>query len=173
MKLMNEKGKLFGVINIVDLLLLLAVILVAGGIGWKVFGTTIAEVASPTTELTITARIRGAMPRQYEEIVSHGLPQQLISGTSYVDGAYITDVSYVPYVTQAVTSDGRIVNAEDPTKIDIIVTIKAEVPVGAVVTKIGTQEVREGRDHTIKTRYVEHIATVETISFANEAGDAQ
>ena len=113
------------------------------------------------------------MPRQYEEIVSHGLPQQLISGTSYVDGAYMTDVTYEPYVTQAVTAGGTIVDAEDPTKIDILVTIKAQVPEGAVITKIGTQEVREGRDHTIKTRYVEHIATIETLSFANEAGDAQ
>ena len=56
MKLISEKGKLFGIINIVDLLILLAVILVAGGIGWKVFGSTITEVASPTTELTMTVR---------------------------------------------------------------------------------------------------------------------
>lgn len=35
MKIINEKGKLFGVINIVDLLVVLAVIAVAAGIGYK------------------------------------------------------------------------------------------------------------------------------------------
>ena len=37
MKIINEKGKLFGVINIVDLLVVLAVIAVAAGIGYKLF----------------------------------------------------------------------------------------------------------------------------------------
>ena len=39
MKIINEKGKLFGVINIVDLLVVLAVIAVAAGIGYKLFAT--------------------------------------------------------------------------------------------------------------------------------------
>ncbi|NLM60645.1 MAG: DUF4330 family protein, partial [Clostridiales bacterium] len=38
MKLVNEKGKLFGLINLVDLLVLLFILLVAGGIVWKIFG---------------------------------------------------------------------------------------------------------------------------------------
>jgi len=173
MKIINEKGKLFGLINVIDLLILLAVLLVAGGIGWKVFGSTIQEVASPNTTLTMTVRIRGAMPRQYEEIVAHGLPQQLVTGTSYISGAYMTEVSYEPYVTQVQTADGRIVDGEDPTKIDILVTIVAEVPADTAVTKIGTQEVREGRDHIVKTRYVEHIATIETLVYENEQGAAQ
>lgn len=43
MKLINEKGKLFGVINVVDLLVLLAVIAVAAGVGYKLFAPQIAE----------------------------------------------------------------------------------------------------------------------------------
>ena len=35
MKIINEKGKLFGVINVVDLLVLLAVIAVVIGVGYK------------------------------------------------------------------------------------------------------------------------------------------
>ncbi|MGE4547983.1 MAG: DUF4330 family protein, partial [Intestinibacillus sp.] len=34
MKILSEKGKLFGLINIVDLFVLVAVIAVVGGIGW-------------------------------------------------------------------------------------------------------------------------------------------
>ncbi len=51
-------------------------------------------------------------------------------------------------------------DAEDPTRVDILVTITADVPADNAITKIGTQEIREGRDHTIKTRYIEHIATI-------------
>ena len=35
MKIINEKGKLFGLINIVDLLVLIAAVAVAAGVGYK------------------------------------------------------------------------------------------------------------------------------------------
>ena len=37
MKIINEKGKLFGLINIVDLLVLVAAIAVVAGVGYKLF----------------------------------------------------------------------------------------------------------------------------------------
>ena len=37
MKIINEKGKLFGLINIVDLLVLIAAVAVAAGVGYKLF----------------------------------------------------------------------------------------------------------------------------------------
>ena len=46
MKIINEKGKLFGLINIVDFLVLLAVLAVVGGLGWKLLGPKVVSQAS-------------------------------------------------------------------------------------------------------------------------------
>jgi hypothetical protein len=77
MKLINEKGKLFGIINVVDLLIILAAVLVAGGIGWKVFRFYHIRGGLSDTTLTMTVRNQGAHPRQYEEIMEHGLRSSL------------------------------------------------------------------------------------------------
>ena len=59
MKIINEKGKLFGIINVVDLLVLVAAIAVVAGVGYKLFAKQIKEVASPQVSLTMTVRVRG------------------------------------------------------------------------------------------------------------------
>ena len=46
MKIINEKGKLFGLINIVDLLVLIAAVAVAAGVGYKLFAPQIKGVRS-------------------------------------------------------------------------------------------------------------------------------
>lgn len=167
MKLINEKGKLFGVINVVDLLILLAVLLVVGGVGWRILGPKLATAAAPNTKVTVTMRVRGAHPRQLAEIEKN-VPAPLVSGDSFVAGASVVKVSSEPYVVQTPTATGEIKEAVDPTRIDILFTVEASVPAGGAVTKIGTQEVRAGRDFTVKTRYIEQIAIIETISYANE-----
>ena len=50
MKIINEKGKLFGIINLVDLLVLLLVIAVVAVVGIKLFGTKAVEVVSSKSD---------------------------------------------------------------------------------------------------------------------------
>ena len=63
MKIINEKGKLFGLINIVDLLVLIAAVAVAAGVGYKLFAPQIKESVQPQVELTAIVRERGATAR--------------------------------------------------------------------------------------------------------------
>ena len=46
MKIINEKGKLFGLINIVDLIVLLLVIAVIGVVGTKLMGSKVTDAVS-------------------------------------------------------------------------------------------------------------------------------
>jgi len=164
MKLINEKGKLFGIINVVDLICLLILLLALAGIGWKILGPKVQESVAPATEMTTTLRIRGAyayMLRQLEENPLTG--EQLISGNGYVD-AYVTDMYYEPYIVQAITDDGTIVDAEDPTKRDVIVVVKSTIARGAAILKIGNQEVRAGRTYILKTRFFETNANIDSVT---------
>ena len=62
MKIINEKGKLFGVINVVDLLVLLAAIAVIAGVGYKLFAPQIADATARQVPMSVTVRVRGATP---------------------------------------------------------------------------------------------------------------
>ena len=111
MKIINEKGKLFGIINVVDLLVLVAAIAVVAGVGYKLFAKQIKEVASPQVSLTMTVRVRGATPFLVNEVQRNSqVGKSLVNGNSYVN-AQITDMKIEDYNQQVTTADGRIVTA--------------------------------------------------------------
>ena len=116
MKIINEKGKLFGLINIVDLLVLVAAIAVVAGVGYKLFAPQIKESVQPQVELTAVVRVRGATPFLVAEVERNSqVGKQLVSGNSYVNGT-IEDMKIEDYAQQVTTADGRIVTAVDPTR---------------------------------------------------------
>ncbi len=166
MKIINEKGKLFGLINIVDLLVLLAVIAVVVGVGWKIFAPKVEAAVNPEVTMTTTMRVRGATPFLVGEFESNDQTgKQLVNGNTYV-AATIADVSVEDYVQQVTTADGRIVDALDPSKKDIMVVVESKVTKDTPTPKIGTQEVRAGRTFTLKTNDIETIAIIESVDFA-------
>lgn len=165
MKIINEKGKLFGLVNIVDLLVLLAVIAVAAGICWKLFAPAVQEAVSPEVTMITTMRVRGATPFLVNEFKDNDQTgKKLVTGNSYVP-AQIESVSYADYVQQVTTADGRIVDALDPSKKDILVVISSKVTKDTPTPKIGTQEVRAGRTFTLKTNDIETIANIDSVDF--------
>ena len=97
MKIINEKGKLFGLINIVDLLVLIAAVAVAAGVGYKLFAPQIKESVQPQVELTAIVRVRGATPFLVTEVERNSqVGKQLVSGNSYVNGT-IEDMKIEDY----------------------------------------------------------------------------
>lgn len=163
MKILDEKGRLFGKINIVDFLIAFAVIMSIGAIAVMLFATPIKEAVAPSVKMTSTYRIRGASTFLQAELEqSPILGERLIAGNEYVD-AYIVDVKTEPYVTQITTADGQIVNAVDPVKMDYIVTVESSITANTPILKIATQEVRAGRTFILKTRYFETSAFIESV----------
>jgi hypothetical protein len=155
MKIINEKGKLFGIINIVDLLILVVVILVAGAIVWQLLGSKVSDAISPQEELTAVVVIAGAHPDLVEEVMRQDLVgDKMVSGNEYL-GAYISDVWLDDYVEQIETADGRLVDAVDPTKKDIFMEIKTTVAADTASPKIGSQEIRAGKTFIVKTQTFE------------------
>ncbi len=167
MKIINEKGKLFGIINVVDLLVLVAAIAVIGGVGYKLFAKQIKEVASPQVTLTMTVRVRGATPFLVAEAERNNqVGKTLVSGNSYMN-AKITDMRIENYQQQVSTADGRIVTATDPDKKDIIFTIETQVSKGTPAPAIGTQEVRAGRTYIVKTNDFETTGIIDMVDIAD------
>ena len=169
MKIINEKGKLLGVINVVDLLVLLAVIAVVIGVGYKLFAPQIADATATQVPMTVTVRVRGATPFLVEEVQRNSqVGKQIVSGNSYTN-AVITDMQIEDYVQQVTTADGRIANALDPSKKDLVFTIETTVPEGTASPTIGTQEVRAGRTFIVKTNNFETTGNIDMVDIADSA----
>lgn len=163
MKLINEKGKLFGLINLVDLGCILIVILLAAGLGWQLLGDQVQTAVAPTTTMTTTMRVRGVYPYALDDFENYDfVGEKLVMGTGFVD-AVITDVAIEPYHTQNPAADGTVLPYDDPERVDILFTIESQVPSGSAVYKIGTQEVRMGRAFILKTDIYEASAIIESV----------
>lgn len=165
MKLITKEGKLFGIINIVDLMVLILVIALTAGIGYKLFAPKVREVASPTVTMTTICRIRGATSFMQDELNRNDQTgKKLVSGNDYVD-ATIESITMEDYIVQSITDEGIIVDSLDPTKKDVIVTIKSKVAKDTPTPKIGNQEVRAGRTLILKTNDFETVANIDAVIF--------
>ena len=167
MKIINEKGKLFGIMNVVDLVVLLGVVCVFGAIICQLLGDRVNDALSEQTEMTLVVSIAGSHPDLVEEITRQDLVgEKLVTGNQYLD-AYISDVWLEDYVMQLETADGRLVDAVDPTKKDIMIEIKSTVAKDTASPKIGSQEVRAGRTYIVKTQTFECSGIIYYVDIAD------
>lgn len=172
MKIINEKGKLFGIINVVDLLIIIAIVLVVGAIAWQLLGDRVADVVSQEEPLVAMVSIAGSHPDLVEEVMRQDLiGEKLVGGNQFLD-ATITDVWLDDYVMQIEDSDAVIHDATDPTKKDIWFRIESTVSSGTPSPKIGSQEVRAGKTFIIKTQTFECSGIIYYVQIGAEEAPA-
>lgn len=162
MKIIDEKGKIFGRINIIDLLVLLIVFIAAAGVAWKfALSPLINEVADNKAQMITTIRIKGASDYMIEQLKnSSPVGKKLVSGTEYLPDTNVEAIEFRDYETQVTTADGRIVIATDETRQDIYITLSSYVTKGSLILKIGNQEIRVGRTMTFKVDDFETYANI-------------
>lgn len=167
MKIVNEKGKLFGLINVVDLIVLVVVLLLAAALFIKFVLPAANEVISPESQMVVTVRIRGVMDYMKDQIKEIEPGAALVAGSEYVAGTKVVSVEEVPYKAAVNTDEGEFKTATDPQKYDIVIKFSASQNKGSAIYKVGNQEVRVGRGFTFKTQTVEQNAIIERIEFIN------
>lgn len=146
MKLIDEKGKLFGLINIVDLLVLGAVLLVLGGAAYKFKGHgSSGEGATKTVKVTVLA------PALRPEMLTNvKVGDKMVSGSSFTN-VVVKDVKIRPAYMITTDSAGRRVEATDPYLKDLIVTVEGKTVISGATINLGGQEIRRNKDFYIKS----------------------
>ena len=161
MKPVDERGKLFGKLNLIDLLVILLLIVAVALIGWKVTRKDGASNASRTI-LTYTVEVEGVDQEVYEGIKAYvpgesGIGDQLMANGEMVD-AYVTNVTAAPHEGGLTMTDVNGTTMTFPVEgddtLDLTFTIQANV-VNSVTNEVGTQEVRIGKSHIVKTVHFE------------------
>lgn len=172
MKVVDEKGKLFGKLNLIDLLVIILIIAAAVVVGVKVLGGG-EEGAAPSTKLTYTVRVTAQRAELADRIAEYvdtatGKKDQLMAGGVMLD-AYIVDYWTEPSQYNKM-SDGTVelfdsTTAEEVGLVDICFAIEAYVT-DTVTNEVGTQEVRFGKTHIVKTTHLEfNGGTVESCTW--------
>lgn len=162
---MDKNGKLFGKINIIDLLVIVIAVAVVAAVALKMTGHLGAVRSETGTNITYTVRVEGVDREVYDNIqkyidqaISQQKPgDQLMSNGDLLNG-YITGVTAQPHETKAqlTTTEGALVIPMMEDTVDLTFTVQAYIA-NNIKTEVGSQEVRVGKTHIIKTTHFELI----------------
>ncbi|MHB8062553.1 MAG: DUF4330 domain-containing protein [Ruminiclostridium sp.] len=161
MKLIDEKGRFFGKVNLIDLVVVFLAIFLVTAFCYKVLAPKIST--SQLAQGEVTALIKCASKTEsVAEAIRKG--QKLVFGTDYIEAATITDVSYS--AADSVTTDfqGNLHMIKHPILKDVFITIQAKVNTNAAILKVGSQELCQGKKFTVKTHTLEIDGTVESLT---------
>lgn len=170
-----KDGKLFGKINIIDLLVVLIALFAVVMVALKMTGHLGGLSEKAGTDVVYTVKMELVEPEVYDQVLAFvnnakergNEGDQLMANGVLLNG-YVTDVTAVPH--QEITINGfnggfSVISGRDT--LDLTFTITA-YGVDNITTKIGTQEVRVGKRHIVKTTHFEFDAgTIITCEWAN------
>lgn len=151
MKVIDEKGRLFGKINIFDLLVILAVVLVVAAVGYKLANKVNDNSAQVPEKIYIATVKCAAMPDSFAETLLRD--PRIYYDTVGFTNAKIVDVREEPAIITTETADGQLVDAVHPTLKDVYVDIEISDRLDDPDVRIGKYAVAVGGKMTVKTIY--------------------
>lgn len=173
MKIIDEKGKLFGKLNLIDLLVVLVLIAALIFLTLRFVKRDSADPATSTSssKLTYTVMVPGVSSQLYEELqrqlTAADNRDQLMASGEMLD-AYIVDLVAAPHVNYMTNSDGIVITSVeqgDNARYDLTFTVEANVS-DPTVNTVGTQEIRVGKGHILKTTHIELNSTIITCDWS-------
>lgn len=150
-KKMNKDGKIKGKFNIIDLLAIILVVAVAVGLVVR-FKSTVTTAVKSDEGFVYTVKVTGVKNYTVEALEKKG---KVTDKKSEMDLGEITEVVAEPCTTEAERADGKIVNAEQPERYNVTVTIKTrgKEAENSYITA-DSNELSVGRNTDIYTKYV-------------------
>ncbi len=171
MKIVDENGKLFKKFNLVDAIVALLLVIIVVAVGWKVVSSVIASRQTDEEEITNTFDesphltydvVCIDVPRKVAEAFEAEMKRprsqrQLMSLGNALEG-YITGCTFTP-------------QDEDDSETalcTVLFTIECVPVLKDDIFSIGTQELRIGKPHIVKTYYIETSGWVYTMDIPEE-----
>ncbi len=162
MKIIDKKGRLFGLINIVDLLIIV-LLLALVAVGVKRFGNKAAVGEATTKKGVITAEIKDVRDVTAKNVKVGDPIYDYDKGT--LIGKILT-AEVEPYKDKT-EYQGKFFNAEVPDKYRVIVTLDADVKETQDFYQVGTEQIRIGAEMRIKNKSITSFMTILGIEVKN------
>ena len=154
MKVLDEKGKLFGKVNLIDLIVVIVLVLVVVAVGWKVAGGKITEAIESNAATVRYEVLCTEIPNEVCEYATTHIGGQLMSNGDLLEG-YIVDCVAQPHMIAVADASGNPTQVEDPEFQNLVFTIETQVSEAANAYSVGSQEIRVGKQHIVKTVMLE------------------
>ena len=160
MKVIDEKGKLFGKLNIIDLLVIILILAAIVVVGLKVLGPSDGGPAG--TKVTYTVRMTAQNKNVVEEIAKYvdaetGKRDQIVSNGNLMNG-YVVDFWTEPTTYNRIMDQNlTLLDPEEASAaglVDICFLLEAEIT-NTITSEVGSQQVRVGRTYIVKTTHFE------------------
>ena len=153
MKLFDEKGKVFGLVNIIDLIILLLIVLVGAGAAYK-YTHKSAQGEIRTVEFQVM------VPCVRPELAAAvKVGDKMVKDASYTPVA-VKSVDIKPGLSVNLNAAGQKVIAYDPYLKDVYVVNEGNVNISSATITMGGQEIRIGKDYYVKSRDYELKGTI-------------
>ena len=162
MKLIKD-GKLFGKLNLIDLVVILLVVAVAAAFVPK--RGNVAEVdplagaeMQPLEYKVICRMVSKVMLPDFQSAVKRG--EQIMSAGELVEACFLKDIEVEPFYESYVDGEGKLQRAASEDFCNVIITIGGSAPYKNNSYHLGSQEVRTGKSHILKTNSIEITGNV-------------
>ena len=153
MKIINEKGKLFGLINVIDLAVVLILgLLVVGGVK-RMQSKPI--VVSESSKAYITYEVPEVRMVTVDNIIV-GDPLYHYDKGDFV--GTIVEKSFEPF-TEPLEKDGEWINAEVPGKYTVTIKVESDVRNNPDVIVVGGEQTRVGIQYRMKNKNIAFFGT--------------
>lgn len=176
MSIIDKKGKLFGKLNIIDLIAILLILAVLALVGYKFLDGKPSGLSGSGQSIVYTVEVKGVRPEVYES-VKEMLPSQLMAADEMLD-AYVTDVKATPVENDTYeVSRNRDTGKETISRTSggtyhLVFTIEGTIN-NTMTSELGTQEIRVGKSHIVKTTTFELDGGIITSCKRQDAADPQ
>ncbi len=151
MKIINEKGKLFGLVNILDLITIILIIAVVFGAYTKFFkGATNISIMSSnkTKEMEFVVRL---IPNYEAYFSQFSVGDKMADIKHYLD-AEITNIEIKDTYRSVTDENGTVLKKKHPFFKEAFITIKGTVVDKDPIFKLGDQEIRVGTHYWVTTQ---------------------
>lgn len=168
MKLTDEKGRLFGKVNIVDLAVIVVVLALVGAVAYRLLSPDTnnpgTSVSSEDEYCYVTLYCNQMVPEMMQAV---NIGDKLVANGKYTD-AEVVAIGEKPAAYVGYDSKGVAVLSEHPLWKDITVVVKEKIDPNPVIIKVGGQEVRVNYQYIFKTQRVESGAKVRRVEYERE-----
>lgn len=164
MKFIDEKGKIFGIINIIDLFIILIVIII--GFGFFKFQDIRGSInifdTSEKVDIYITYSIDDVRITSYEGI--HIGDVFFKKDTNQIIGE-VVDKSYSNSKISSINSSGKFVYSEVPDRYDVLFKIKAKGSYDDTSVTVNGKDIHIGETNEINSKFSKFTAIIYKIEF--------
>ncbi|MBS6367313.1 MAG: DUF4330 domain-containing protein [Clostridiales bacterium] len=167
MKAIDEKGRVFGKLNLIDLVVVLILIALVVGVAWKLLGGKISNAVAANNAVSVQYEVLCTnVDRAVADYCLENAEGQLMSNGDLLNG-YVTGCTAEPYMESTVNSEGSTVSYQVTDRQNLRFTVECQVVPSNNAYEVGSQEVRVGKSHIVKTSMIEVTGTVTAMNVAS------